>query len=200
MKPADVAAAIAARRAGQWPKATSAEARAWSATGSKAASALRRASWVRAGGYTVGVLVQCNCGARRQLLDRGRAGGEEIVRDQTRAAPACAAVPRRRRVDHYSGGHRCATAAAPDEAAGAPGGAWGWRGRDRLPATGPAISSSPSRLRTPTRRRAKGRSASRCCPTMDESDVRGDCAGDRGGYRQRHGGRRDDERRARVTR
>ena len=36
------------------------------------------------GGYTVGVLVQCNCGRRPQLDDRGRAGGKRDSRGQNR--------------------------------------------------------------------------------------------------------------------
>jgi len=38
------------------------------------------------GGYTVGVLVQCNCGSRRQLRVGGLPVGAELLRDQPRAA------------------------------------------------------------------------------------------------------------------
>jgi L-aminopeptidase/D-esterase-like protein len=40
------------------------------------------------GGYTVGVLVQCNCGTRRQLRIGGLPVGEELTQDPPRAALA----------------------------------------------------------------------------------------------------------------
>ena len=73
----------------------------------------------KAGPYTVGVLVQCNCGRRAQL----RIGGAPVGQEITENVPYARQFPplrRRRGLDHHRGGHRCAAAAAPDETAGAP--------------------------------------------------------------------------------
>ena len=42
-----------------------------------------------AGGYTVGVLVQCNCGSRRQLRIGGLPVGQEIAGNLPRVAASC---------------------------------------------------------------------------------------------------------------
>ena len=124
-----------ARRA-RWPRATSAAAPGWCATASRAASAPRRAcSRAADGGYTVGVLVQCNYGARRELPRRRRAGGRgdprpasvhrapgcaarrpgiaAAARDAGRRAPSADARPG---LDHRRGGDGRAAAAAPAQA------------------------------------------------------------------------------------
>ena len=70
--------------AGRWPRATSAAARAWSATSSRAASARPRAASRRRGGYTVGVLVQCNYGTRETLRIAGVPVGPSDAAPSTR--------------------------------------------------------------------------------------------------------------------
>ena len=69
----------------------------------------------RGGGYTVGVLVQCNCGSRRQLRIGGLPVGQELA-DNPPLASVRHALPRRHRLDHHRGRHRRPAAAAPDQA------------------------------------------------------------------------------------
>ena len=88
------------------PKATSAAARAWSATASRAASARRRAGWpASAGGFTVGVLLQANFGRRSTLMIGGVPVGREIplARRGRRSRSAGAGA---RRLGHRRHRHR----------------------------------------------------------------------------------------------
>ena len=79
VKPEHVLAALDGARAARSPRATSAAAPGWCVTASRAAPARRRGSSTRRdGGYTVGVLVQCNYGARRELRVAGVPVGQEI--------------------------------------------------------------------------------------------------------------------------
>ena len=74
----------------------------------------------KADAYTVGVLVQCNCGRRAQLRIAGVPVGQEITGNEPYARNFRHAGEDVR-LDHYCGGHRRAAAAASDEAPGAAG-------------------------------------------------------------------------------
>ncbi len=74
----------------------------------------------KVGAYTVGVLVQCNCGRRAQLRIAGTPVGQEITGNVPYASNF-RHVGGRRWLDHHRGGDGCAAVAAPDEAAGAAG-------------------------------------------------------------------------------
>ena len=94
----------------------------------------------RAGGFTVGVLVQCNFGQRRLLRIAGAPVGAGDHRRRRNATRAPASTRRRRRnaarcrpgvgqgpgLHHRRGRHRCAAAAAPAPPRGPPR-----RARDR---------------------------------------------------------------------
>ena len=136
--------------------------RAWSATASRAASARRRASSLPAqGGYTVGVLVQCNYGSRRDLRIAGVPVGEEIpdlagcIANTRSVAAGLTAPPLRRAaaatrrrgagtgLDHRRRRDRRAAAAAPAQAHRHARVARVSGGRAGSAATARATSSSP---------------------------------------------------------
>jgi D-aminopeptidase len=87
VKPSDVDAAIAAAKSGPVPEGNVGGGTGMICYGFKGGigTSSRRLD-ASQGGYTVGVLVQCNCGARRQLLVAGVPVGEEIMRNQPRAS------------------------------------------------------------------------------------------------------------------
>src|ERR1022692_3397598 len=131
----------------------------------------------KAGAYTVGVLVQCNCGRRAQLRIAGVPVGQEITG-----------------IDHHRGGHRRSAAATPDEAPGAA----------RIAGCGAHRLEFRQRFRRHLHRVFDGECGRRAHVGTSESDhgaqrrneqaVRGHRGGHRGGHRQRHGGGRDDDR------
>jgi D-aminopeptidase len=87
VKPADVDAAIAAASGGPVPEGNVGGGTGMVCYGFKGGiGTSSRKLDAREGGYTVGVLVQCNCGSRRQLRIGGLAVGAELTRDQPRAA------------------------------------------------------------------------------------------------------------------
>ena len=194
-------------RAVRSPKATPAAAREWCATDSKAEQERLRGFWRKAdGGYTVGVLVQCNCGRRPQLTIAGVPVGKEIPEDVPYAR-GCRRVrrPRRERnagrcrFDHHCDRNRCAAAPAPVETAGAAGRSWGWRGPDRSQAMARATSSSRSRPRISTCRRGAGpEHGADCVERAHHSVVYRHGGSDRGGDCERHGRRQDDDRHQRT--
>jgi len=87
VKPADVDAAIAAASSGPVPEGNVGGGTGMVCYGFKGGigTASRKLD-ASQGGYTVGVLVQCNCGTRRQLRIGGLPVGAELTRDQPRAA------------------------------------------------------------------------------------------------------------------
>ncbi len=87
VKPADVDAAIAAASGGPVPEGNVGGGTGMVCYGFKGGiGTSSRKLDAREGGYTVGVLVQCNCGSRRQLRIGGLPVGAELTRDQPRAA------------------------------------------------------------------------------------------------------------------
>lgn len=87
VKPADVDAAIAAASSGPVPEGNVGGGTGMVCYGFKGGiGTSSRKLNASEGGYTVGVLVQCNCGTRRQLRIGGLPVGAELTRDQPRAA------------------------------------------------------------------------------------------------------------------
>jgi L-aminopeptidase/D-esterase-like protein len=87
VKPTDVDAAIAAASSGPVPEGNVGGGTGMVCYGFKGGiGTSSRKLDAREGGYTVGVLVQCNCGTRRQLRIGGLPVGAELTRDQPRAA------------------------------------------------------------------------------------------------------------------
>ena len=78
----------------------------------------------KAGGYTVGVLVQCNYGSREQL----RIAGVKVGRD----IPEHTVWHRRRRVHHHRCGHRCSAYSHTAETHGQENFSWARTGRQLL--------------------------------------------------------------------
>jgi L-aminopeptidase/D-esterase-like protein len=72
------------------------------------------------GGYTVGVLVQCNCGSRRQLRIGGLPSGPRAD-EQSAACGSRMALSRRCRIDHHCCGDRRTDVAPSGAALGAKG-------------------------------------------------------------------------------
>ena len=71
------------------------------------------------GGYTVGVLVQCNCGSRNQLRIGGLPVGQELTANPPKRELA-PSLSRRHRFHNHRGSHGRSAAAASDQAAGTP--------------------------------------------------------------------------------
>ena len=116
------------------------------------------------GGYTVGVLVQCNYGTRAEPAHRrhpGRTG-------DLRRGPLClrALRPQRTRLHHRRRGDGCAAAAASAEARGAPRDARASAATAASPATARATSSSLSRPPIPTPATPNTWSSCRWCRTI----------------------------------
>ncbi len=109
----------------------------------------------RQGGYTVGVLVQANYGARQQLRIAGVPVGPGDHRRRRPARP-------RARLDHRRRRHRRAAAAAPVPARWPNAPPSAWPAPAASPASAPATSSSPSPPPTPRRRAVRDRSPCRC--------------------------------------
>ena len=87
VKPADVDAAIAAASGGPVPEGNVGGGTGMVCYGFKGGiGTSSRKVDASEGGYMVGVLVQCNCGTRRQLRIGGLPVGAELTRDQPRAA------------------------------------------------------------------------------------------------------------------
>ena len=87
VKPADVDAAIAAASSGPVSEGNVGGGTGMVCYGFKGGiGTSSRKLGASEGGYTVGVLVQCNCGTRRQLRIGGLPVGAELTRDQPRAA------------------------------------------------------------------------------------------------------------------
>ena len=211
VKPEHVLAALDSATAGRCAKATSAAAPEWSVIGSRAASAQRRGGSTReVGGYTVGVLVQCNYGLRRDLRVAGVPVGQEIPdllpcvasadpsRVQRSAMRRGAATPDRRPTEQGSIIVVVATDAPllPHQlkrlvtrvALGV-----GRSGRVRRQRLGRHLRRvlDRQRRRRARHRRRQGRHAAQ---RADECAVLGDGASDRGGDSQRAPRRRDDDR------
>ena len=171
------------------------------------------------GGYTVGVLVQCNFGARRDLRIAGVPVGEEIPdlppcianneplppnspRRRCDAAGATRARRRRRSKARSSSSSRptrrsCRISSSASRRACRSASA----GRADSAATARATSSS----RSPPRTRARGSTTAGdarpdAAERSDHAAVPGDRAGDRSGDHQRAARRGDDDRRERSAR
>src|SRR5262249_25053637 len=84
VKPEDVAAALEAASAGPVPEGNVGGGTGMVCYGFK--GGIGTSSRKVAGGYTVGVLVQCNCGSRRQLRIGGLPAGQELAAPAPRAA------------------------------------------------------------------------------------------------------------------
>ena len=139
------------------------------------------------GGYTVGVLVQCNYGRAPTAAHRGRARSAARSREDRRASPA---ERRRARLDHHRRRDRRAAAAAPAEAPGAARGARPRAHRQHRRATAPATSSSPSRPPTRAPQPTSTSSSLQMVPNdRIEPDLRRDRAVDRRSRRQCDGRR-----------
>jgi hypothetical protein len=131
------------------------------------------------GGYTVGVLVQCNYGARDELRIAGVPVGREIPEQ---------GLERGCGIDHRRGGHGRSPDSYATEAGGAqgfsrPGARWqlfrGWLGRHL-----PGVFHGKRRCRG-----SEGSTADRyAAERATGPDFFGDGAGDGGGGYQRHGG------------
>ena len=144
------------------------------------------------GGYTVGVLVQANCGLRKQLTIAGVPVGREIT------------VPpvwkRGNRLDHHRRGHGRPAAPAPTQADRPPCDDWPGAHREHL---GQRLGRHlPGVLHGEPRRRQGGgdHEAGHGAERRDQSAVRGDGAGHRGSHHQRPGRRRTDDRARRAPR
>ena len=151
VKPADVDAAIAAASSGPVSEGNVGGGTGMVCYGFKGGiGTSSRKLGASEGGYTVGVLVQCNCGTRRQLRIGGLPVGAELTRDQPRAA-----VQRLCRADVGSVITVVATNAPPRFSGCRAGQPWTSRGPGRLRATGQATSSSHFRRRIRTQPRPK---------------------------------------------
>ena len=91
----------------------------------------------KAGGYTVGVLVQCNYGSREQLRIAGVNVGREI--------PEHTVWQNDIGFDHRGRGHRRTADPHPTQAHRPESVTWAWAAMAATPATAPETSSSPSR-------------------------------------------------------
>ena len=171
------------------------------------------------GGYTVGVLVQCNYGSRRDLRIAGVPIGEEIAdlqgciaNNEPLAGRLTAASLRsarrqwrlrrrpRRGLDHRRGRDRCAAAAASAETTGHPRVArrrpsgWIWRQQFRRHLHR-LFHGEPARVV----QRSAGHRREDAAQRSDHAAVPGHGAGDGGGHHQRLARRRDDDRRERPA-
>ena len=120
VKPDDVAAALDSAASGPVPEGNVGGGTGMVCYGFKGGiGTSSRKLTVAQGGYTVGALVQCNCGSRSQLRIGGLPVGQELA-----ANPPVASVQPSlsggHGVHHHRGSDGRAAAAAPDQAAGPP--------------------------------------------------------------------------------
>ena len=164
VKPEDVAAALESAASGRVPEGNVGGGTGMVCYGFKGGIGTSSRKLTAAqGGYTVGALVQCNCGSRGQLRIGGLPVGQELP--PTRPSPAWAILIGRTRAPSSSWWRRmrrcCRT--RPSGWPAAP--QWGWRVPAPHPATDREISLSLSPRVTRAPPRQLRRLTSPCCPT-----------------------------------